>query len=82
MRRYYLPTDTEHEWWIYDPRGVLIATMRTPARLRITEIGRDYVLGVWRDESDVQTVRRYALLRQQPNQLVARPLRPCADFSV
>lgn len=63
VRRYYLPTATEHEWWIYDPRGLLIATMRTPARFRITEIGRDHVLGVWRDESDVQTVRRYTLLR-------------------
>jgi hypothetical protein len=32
-------------------------------RFRITEIGADYLLGVYRDEDDVETIRRYALLR-------------------
>jgi hypothetical protein len=63
VRRYYVPADTTHEWWIYDTSGRLIAQLVNRTRFRITEIGADHVLGVYRDEDDVETIRRYALVR-------------------
>lgn len=64
VRRYFVVRDAQHEWWIYDPTGRLRARLFTPRALRLTEIGVDYVLGIWRDDLDVETVRRYGLIRQ------------------
>jgi hypothetical protein len=63
VRRYYVPADTTHEWWIYDTSGRLVAQLTNRTRFRFTEIGADFVLGVFRDHDDVETVRRYALLK-------------------
>jgi hypothetical protein len=63
VRRYYVPADTTHEWWIYDASGRLVAQLTNRTRFRFTEIGADFVLGVYRDHDDVETVRRYALLK-------------------
>ena len=63
VRRYFLASDPEHEWWIYEPNGRLEATLKHPSQFRLTEIGSDYVLGLWRDQNDVQTIRRYSLLK-------------------
>lgn len=65
VRRYFLPSDPEHEWWIYEPNGRLVGTLSHSTRFRVTEIGADYILGLWRDEDDVQTVHRYSLLKEQ-----------------
>jgi hypothetical protein len=51
------------EWLIIDAAGESIARVRTPAGLAIHEIGEDYVLGVWRNELDVESVRQYYLKR-------------------
>lgn len=64
VRLYALPQDTTLQWWIYDIRGRLVATAAWPSRLRVTEIGPDYVLGVWRDDNDVETVRMFPLERR------------------
>jgi hypothetical protein len=50
-------------WTILSPEGEWLGDLDTPPALRITEIGTDYVLGVWRDELDVEYVRMYALDR-------------------
>jgi hypothetical protein len=34
-----------------------------PTGLRVTEIGPDYVLGLWRDADDVEHVRMYELIK-------------------
>jgi hypothetical protein len=46
---------------IFDPDGRLVAAVTTPEGLRITDIGADYVLGVWRDENGVEFVRLHTL---------------------
>jgi len=51
-------------WLVFDPSGIWLGSVTIPDRLRITEIGRDYVLGVFHDELDVQTVRLYRLDRR------------------
>jgi hypothetical protein len=37
---------------VFAPSGVLVATVRTPTNLRVTEIGAIYVLGVQTDSLD------------------------------
>jgi hypothetical protein len=49
------------KWTVFDPEGRMLGTVSTPARFRVFEIGEDYVLGVWKDELDVDHVRLFAL---------------------
>ena len=56
--------DGEHGVWrVFSPAGFLVAKVVMPARLRVHEIGADYVLGVWRDELGVESVLMYGLTR-------------------
>ena len=51
-----------NRWTIFDPEGRWLGTMETPADLRLTEIGEDYLLGI--DRTDGRSVvHRYALKR-------------------
>jgi len=49
------------EWHIFDHEGRLIAALSAPARFQITEIHEDRVIGIWRNETDVEFVRVYAI---------------------
>ena len=55
------PRDDSHAWSVFDAQGRLLGSVDMPEALRPTQIGRDYVLGVWRDELGVESVRLYAL---------------------
>ena len=55
--------DTPRRWYILDPEGRAVATVTMPPRLRIEEIGTDYILGVATDGDGVETVRMYGLRR-------------------
>ena len=46
---------------VFDRKGIWQTTVSTPASLEITDIGADYVLGIVRDELDVQQVRVYRI---------------------
>jgi hypothetical protein len=50
-------------WAVFDREGRYLGELELPGRLRVFEIGSDYVLGVWRDELDVEHVRRYPLIK-------------------
>lgn len=50
-------------WSVFDPEGRLLGSLRLPPALYVLEIGRDYVLGRARDESDVEHLRLYRLER-------------------
>lgn len=50
-------------WIVLDPTGNVIAHVRTPPGLFPLEIGEDYVLGVSKDEYDVEEVELYSLSR-------------------
>lgn len=50
-------------WAVFDRQGRYLGELEIPGRLRVFEIGSDYVLGVWRDELDVEHVRRYPLMK-------------------
>jgi hypothetical protein len=61
LREYDVPEEPEPAWMIFDPEGRLLGTVALPADFTPSHIGEDFVLGVWRDELDVERVRMYGL---------------------
>lgn len=58
----YLARDP-HLWSIFAPDGSWLGEVEVPGTFDATDIGGDYVLGVYRDEGDEQSVRLYRLGR-------------------
>ena len=61
VEHFSTPMDTASEWSVFDPDGILLGTVETPSGVRIFQIGSDFILGVGRDEMDVEQVRMYGL---------------------
>lgn len=61
VQRMAWPGDVQPEWDVFDDGGQLLGTVRMPAAFRATHVGADFVLGVWKDEDDVEYVRMYGL---------------------
>ena len=57
------PGAVEVTWRVFEANGVYVASVITPNSLRVFEIGGDYVLGLWRDEDEVEYVRLYGLVK-------------------
>lgn len=49
------------QWLVFDREGRLQGTLETPARMLVTDIGRDYVLGSCHDQDWQASVCMYAL---------------------
>lgn len=63
----YLPSPGDGElteWRVFSPEGRPLGTVETPPGLQILEIGRDRLLGVWKDELDVPYVREHRIVRE------------------
>jgi hypothetical protein len=60
---YPLPGETVSTAMVFDSTGVLLGGVVPPRGLALTHIGADFVLGIWRDESDVEYVRLYRLTK-------------------
>jgi hypothetical protein len=67
VRRHAEP-DVDVPWDVFDAEGRLLGTVTTPAGLRVTQIGADFIVGTWSDEMDVAHVRVHRI--QKP---AARP---------
>lgn len=50
-------------WDIFDSEGRWLTSLLMPTGLEVHDIGEDYILGVWKDEMDVEYVRMYSLDR-------------------
>jgi hypothetical protein len=61
VRAYDWRNDAPRHWTVFDPDGRMLGEVTTPAGLRVTQIGEDFVLGVWEDELEVPHVRLYPL---------------------
>jgi hypothetical protein len=48
-------------WYVFDTRGRLVAKVQGPERFRVFDVGANWILGVWRDDFDVERVRLYQL---------------------
>jgi hypothetical protein len=51
-------------WVVFDPEGQMMGSIDMPDRLRVFEIGADYILGVWFDDFDVPHVRLHRLIKE------------------
>lgn len=56
--------DAPSLWSVFDSVGQWLTDVTLPRGGRVFEIGEDYILGVWRDELDVEQVRVYELIRR------------------
>lgn len=61
MADYRPPGEERRMWTVFGPDGHMLGRVRTPDGLRVVEIGEDYVLGISRDELEVERVRLYGL---------------------
>lgn len=50
-------------WWVFNADGRWLGAVAIPPGGTLTQIGSDFVLGVWKDELDVEQVRMYGLRR-------------------
>ncbi|MXW18423.1 MAG: hypothetical protein F4X60_14245 [Gemmatimonadetes bacterium] len=50
-------------WTVFDAQGRVLGFVETPDGLEIFEIGEDYILGLWRDELEVEYVQMWELVR-------------------
>jgi len=57
------PGEAQATWSVFDSTGAWLGELNAPGGLRITDIGAEYVLGIFRDEFGQESVRRYALRR-------------------
>jgi hypothetical protein len=57
----HAPPDVETPWDVFDPDGRLLGTVPMPAGFVVTQIGDGFVVGIWKDEMDVQHVRVHRL---------------------
>ena len=63
VREYARPSDPRVTWSVFTEAGVFLGTVNTPTGMKILDIGIDYVLGVQRDDNDVEYVLLYDLTR-------------------
>ncbi len=63
VEEYRLPDASHTTWHVFNPTGEWLGSLHPPNGLRVLQVGRDYVLGWYRDELDVQHVVVYALDR-------------------
>jgi hypothetical protein len=64
VREAALP-DEQSRWTVFDSRGQMLGSVLTPSGLIITEIGTDFIIGIWRNDLEVEYVRIYDLAKPQ-----------------
>lgn len=57
------PGEPRSRWSVFSAGGELLGTVLMPPGIHVLEIGADYVLGLQRDELDVEYVKRYRLYK-------------------
>lgn len=62
VTRHRVDPDAPPRWDVFDTSGRFLGTVDGPARFNPTDIGSDYILGVWEDELEVNHVLLYALI--------------------
>jgi hypothetical protein len=56
---YPIPGEKQPRWNVFDPEGRLLGAVETPPGVEVLEIGTTYLLGIWRDELEVEYLRMY-----------------------
>ena len=60
-QRFTMPSADSVRWDVFRPDGIYAGRVMVPASFQVWEIGRDDVLGIARDELDVERVQVYRL---------------------
>ena len=63
VQQYPEDDDDPMVWSVFDPEGEFLGTVNMPPRFVVSQIGSDYVLGMWTDDVEVQYVRMYDLTK-------------------
>lgn len=63
VEEYRIPGDDTHVWSVFDREGVRLARVTLPVPMEVLEIGGDYVMGLVKDELDVEYVQLFLLRR-------------------
>ena len=63
MQEFQADAAAPSSWLVFAPSGQRIAAASMPARFRPTHIGDDFVMGVWRDDLDVEYVQLRGIMR-------------------
>ncbi len=63
VEEYRIPMSPQSVWQVFDSSGTWLGRWDAPRGLRVFQFGRDFVIGVRRDEFDVEYVELYALDR-------------------
>jgi hypothetical protein len=63
IQAYPRPADTTVTWAVLGPDGAPLARIEVPRPLQVMEVGRDYLLGLRRDELGVETLEMYSVTR-------------------
>lgn len=63
VQQYRLERESAYFGWVFDPAGRWLREIETPAGGRVTQIGTDFILGVWTDELAGQQVRIIQLVK-------------------
>lgn len=71
VEEYRPPGGTVPRWSVFGPAGRWLGDVTLPERFRLLQAGTDFVLGVWRDDLDVEYIRIHRLLK--PSGGVASP---------
>jgi hypothetical protein len=61
VQEYPAPAAEGTEWTVFEPDGRMLGAVSMPDRFRPTRIGSDFVLGIWKDDLDVEHLRMYRL---------------------
>jgi hypothetical protein len=61
VQDYPTPGAASVAWTVFDPLGAMLGQIALPTSFRPTDIGTDYLLGVWTTELGVESVRIYSL---------------------
>jgi hypothetical protein len=61
LQNYKIDAGGPDTWKVFNVDGAWLGEITMPVRFSVSEIGPDYVLGIWRDEYDVQHVRMHRL---------------------
>jgi hypothetical protein len=63
VARYHYSFKQATEWDVFAPDGQWMGMVQTPESLNILNIGDDVIIGVMKDEMDVEYVRAYELVK-------------------
>ncbi|MBE0591257.1 MAG: hypothetical protein IH616_02515 [Gemmatimonadales bacterium] len=63
VREFTVGDVTAWPWTVFDRQGRMLGTVTLPAEFRVTQVGNDFVLGLWHDDFEVEHVRLYGLVK-------------------